>query len=183
MTAIPQPHDTEDKMFWCRHGEQKELEFVKFCRIELPLLRARINPAKLAGDQYAPDLLVADKLADLKRQDTPFFNASRYSVSPQYAVTFNRKDYERYREHYRGLTVYFFIDWDAATAFGVTVQPMRVVGRIAFDRLAGWIEAGKLREHFYERRQERTDGNAKSSFVFDCRRLELLYWRTNGEAA
>lgn len=183
MTAILPRHDTEDKAYWCRHGERQELEFVKFCRLQLPMLRVRINPAKEAGDQYAPDLLVADELADLKRQDTPFFSASRYGISPQYAVTFNRKDYERYRARYANLTVYFWIYWDAATAYDVTVHPMQAVGRVAFDRLAKWIEADKLREHVYERRQDRTDGNAKSSFVFDYRRLELLYVRTNGAAA
>ncbi|MDO4705225.1 MAG: hypothetical protein Q4A98_03305 [Comamonadaceae bacterium] len=72
-------------------------------------MEARINPAKNM-DKTAPDLIIDGAISDLKTQNTPFFTASRYGLDPRFAVTFNRKDYERYKRIYPSIVIYFWID-------------------------------------------------------------------------
>jgi hypothetical protein len=98
------PHGTEDKQWWLRHGERLEADFVELCVTHLAL-DVCLNPAKLV-DPTAPDLLVDGKIADLKTQNTPFFTASRYGLDPRFTITFNWKDYERYRKLYPDIIIF-----------------------------------------------------------------------------
>ena len=92
-------HNTEDKQWWVIEWAKREVLFVEKVCPELGLL-AGINPEK-SSNRYAPDLVVSGLIADLKCQQTPFFKArDLYGLDPQFAVTFNRKDYLRYKEQY-----------------------------------------------------------------------------------
>lgn len=96
----------QDKPYWVEVASEKERDFVQ--RV-LPALgfKANLNPAK-EQDPYSPDLVVEGHLADLKCQRTPFFQAEeRFGIDPRYAVTFNRKHYERYCDRYPSLDIYF----------------------------------------------------------------------------
>jgi hypothetical protein len=160
--------NTENKAAWVVYGRSLEFLFVEKAR-QLKL-DAAINPEKTTNP-YVPDLIVNGRLADLKSQRTPFFTASMYGVSPSSAVTFNLKDFERYRAHYPELDIYFWIDWrQTREVFGGTefyVPRRKGVWRAAFRQIENCIEWGIARLHEYERRKEDVNGNAKASYVLD----------------
>jgi hypothetical protein len=166
------PHDTEDKGWWLRHGEKLEVQFVELCKVKLGL-DAHINPDK-KNDPMVPDLIVGGVLADLKTQNTPFFTASRYGVDPRFAVTFNRKDYERYKKLYPSIVLYFWLNWTQTEWKGTRVDYYGGIFRLSFPELALVIERGAP-EHTYQRREGDTAGNAKSSFVLDVHIFEPLF--------
>lgn len=165
-------HDTEDRNWWYLHGINLEESFVRICTQRLSI-RAMINPAK-RHDKYAPDLCVDNTLADLKTQNTPFFTARKYGLDPQYTFTFNRKDYERYKANYPHIDIYVWIDWRQVEGFGAKVNYLGGFFRLPFADVARLIEAG-AKEHFYLRRQDPNDRNAKSSFLLDIRDFEALF--------
>ena len=166
------PHDTEDKGWWYIHGEALEERFVALCRDRLNLA-AIINPAKTL-DKTAPDLFVDGLLGDLKTQNTPFFTASRYGMDPRFTVTFNRKDYERYKELYPNIMIYFWLDWTQTTWRDSRVAYLGGVFRLHFAGVSALIESGAP-EHAYINRQKPGDRNAKSSFLLDIRKFEKLF--------
>lgn len=165
-------HDTEDRSFWYVHGEQLEKQFVEFCNANTEL-QAQINPTKLV-DKTVPDLLMNGYLADLKSQNTPFFTADRYGIPAQYAVTFNRKDYERYSRLYPEIEIYFWIEWQQLEYRERKVKYMRGIYYAPFSYLKQLIEAGAP-EHSYQRREREERSNALSSFVLDVRKLHAVY--------
>lgn len=165
-------HDTEDRGWWHLHGQELEKRFVGLCKTKLNL-DIRINPEK-SHDVYAPDLLVNGAIADLKTQNTPFFTASQYGIEPRYAVTFNRKDYERYKTLYPEIVIYFWLDWMQTSSKWGSVEYFGGVFCLPFKELAELIARGAP-EHFYIRRQYPGDQNAKSSFVLDVRNFQSLF--------
>jgi hypothetical protein len=167
----------EDKSFWVEAGAEKELVFVSEV---LPRLgfSGSLNPAK-ALDRYAPDLIVEGRLADLKCQRTPFFKARElHNVDAQFAVTFNDKDFERYRDRYPSLDIFFWVVWQTCekTIGGqlYRVEPMAGVWRASFPALRRRIEEDRVGAHAYLNRLFDNVGNAKRSYVFDLRRFEFL---------
>jgi hypothetical protein len=136
--------DTEDKLAWCADGVERENDFV--ARVAPALkLDAKINPEK-ETNIYAPDLVVNGVVSDLKSQTTPFYTARRMfrnvkrpqGIDPQYAVSFNRKDYLRYKEHYPNLDVYFWVEWMALEGFGTKVRPLVGIYRVSGIRSSFW---------------------------------------------
>lgn len=166
------PHDTEDRGWWYIHGEKLEESFVTLCRERLGM-DARINPAK-ERDKTAPDLIVQGTVADLKTQNTPFFTAGRYRLDPRFAVTFNRKDYERYKRLYPDIVIYFWLDWTQTTWRDSSVAYLGGIYRLPFSEVAALIEA-PAPEHSYINRQSPNDRNAKSSFLLDIRKFERIF--------
>lgn len=166
------PHDTEDKNWWYMHGEKLEEQFITLCQERLKI-DAEINPEK-AIDNTAPDLIVEGIIADLKTQNTPFFTAGRYKIDPRYAVTFNRKDYERYKTKYPDIVIYFWLDWMQTKWRNCEVNYLGGIYRIPFKKLAEIIEKGAP-EHIYMHRQAPGDRNAKSSFLLDVRKFEKIF--------
>lgn len=165
-------HDTEDKGWWCQHGVRLELAFVDICQSRLGLAAA-INPAK-ESDPYAPDLVVDGRLADLKVQNTPFFVSDRYGMDPRRSVTFNRKDYERYKSLYPGIDIYFWVDWmQTESKFG-RVDYLAGIYRLPFAGIARLVERGAP-EHGYIHRRDDTQGNAKSSFLLNLGDFQTLF--------
>ena len=166
------PHHTEDKGWWYLHGERLEETFVQLCQTKLRIA-AQINPEK-AHDKTAPDLVVEGSLADLKTQNTPFFMAGRYGIDPRFAVTFNRKDYQRYKTLYPEIVIYFWLDWKQTQWKNSQVEYLGGIFRLPFRDVVALIEKGAP-EHTYMHRRGPEDTNAKSSFLFDIRRFEELF--------
>ncbi len=160
-------HDLQEKGVWCKAGASKEDVFVEQYGEALSLI---INPQK-AYDPYAPDLLNTSNqlLADLKTQNTPFFQArSRFGYDPQYTVVFNGKDKQRYQEKYPSIEIYFAVDWQAVKFVGRTsieVQPMVGIWYIPFSVLVEKLAQAPF--HSYQQRKSDQQGNAKGSYVLN----------------
>ena len=158
--------DLQDKGAWCVDGASKEQTFV----LNYPSLGLMINPEK-ETNAYAPDLLIKENggLADLKTQNTPFFKAGQYGINPQYAVTFNEKDFIRYTELYRGIEVYFWVDWQTikfvSSNIEINVLPMIGIWRLSFENMIEAVKKAPL--HTYMQRINDQNGNAKGSYVLD----------------
>ena len=162
-------HDLQDKGMWCQSGATKEEVFVKKYGAQLNLI---INPEKQTNP-YVPDLLNISNntLADLKTQNTPFFQArSRFGLDPQYVVVFNQKDQLRYQKLYPDIEIYFAIDWQVIKFEGyrtINVKPMLGIYFIPFGKLNALCQKAPL--HSYTQRENDQKGNAKGSYVLDVR--------------
>lgn len=171
-------HDVQDKKWWVKQGEKKEIEFVERIAPSLGLI-SRINPQK-RSNPYAPDLVVNNHLADLKYREIPFFTSyNKYGIPPQYAVTFNRKDYTNYYFNYPDVVIYFWVDWRTTThKLGKSfyaVRPMTGVWRGDFGKLVELVQSKMARLHYYANRQNDMLGNARSSYVLDLRDMDELF--------
>jgi hypothetical protein len=105
------------------------------------LLDAAINPEKKTNPMV-PDLVVNGRIADLKTQNTPFFTSQRYSINPRFAVTFNRKDYERYSAMYPEIDIYFWLDWTQTEWNGKKVEYLGGIFRLPFAEIAKKVKNG-----------------------------------------
>ena len=172
----------QDKAWWYNHGETEEFKFVNSIAPAMGL-DAIINPAK-ENEPWQPDLIVNKSLADLKRQTTPFFTAGRYSLSPQHTVTFNAKDIVRYIDLYADLVIYFWVSWPDEERFSVHVNKMTGVWSSNIKQLATIMEESSTPWHQYANRGKGDPNrNAKSSFLIDLRRLDMLYYNGFGQTA
>ena len=168
--------NTEDKLSWCEYGEEKEGSFVQTRLSEIGLVGSA-NPNK-KKDKYTHDLFVSFQ-SDLKTVRTPLFKAKElYGIDPQFAVTFNHKDAERYKKLYPKIIVIFDILWEQCSkeinGRTYTVNPMHItVAGFLHDIRRAVIESGSKRID-YAKRVDDTQGNAKSSWVFDARFLQLI---------
>ena len=168
--------NTEDKVAWCGAAEVQERAFAVGRLFTLGLSGA-INTAK-RHDPFTHDLFV-NFPADLKSVRTPLFKARElYGIDPQFAVTFNLKDGERYASQYPNIVVVFDVDWkETSKEIGGTVfsvDPMHVTYAGFLDDIRSAITADGGKRIDYSRRVDDTAGNAKSSWVFDIRRLHKL---------
>jgi len=153
---------------WFEIGRASEQVFVDKYGRELGL---SINPEKVVN-KFTVDLLnlKTQGFGDLKTQHTPFFEAlDKYSINPQYAVTFNKKDYLRYIKFYPDIEVYFWVDW-IVTKFeknnkAIEVNPMNGVWKIDLDGIRRLVEAAPL--HYYLQRVHDTIGNNKGSYILE----------------
>ena len=170
--------NTEDRDKWYSWGEDFEKDFIE---VIVPLIGTDIrkNPEKETCS-WAIDLVdyTHKRYADLKVQATPFFSAGsskhkycgrRYN--PTYTVTFNKKDYEKYKQEYPQCDIYFWVNWkqlEYSFPNGITVRvkPLRGVWRAAFPVMCSLIEQNKVSLHAYQHRVD-DDHNAKESFLFD----------------
>jgi len=169
-------HNTEDKLWWTIQGAKQEEIFVEDICPRLGL-QAIINPAKQLSP-YVPDMIVEGKLSDLKCQETPFFKAGElFQLDPQFAVTFNKKDYQQYADKYPNIMIYYWVNWQyvACEIRGkiYLVRPMSSVWRVPFSQFCNILKGMPI--HNYKRRVSNGWGNAKESYVFDVRQLECLH--------
>ena len=162
-------HDLQDKGPWCQTGASIEQVFVSRYGATLDV---SINPQK-STNIYAPDLIEhgnLNALADLKTQNTPFFQATqRFELDPQMAVVFNKKDADRYSAQYPNIAIFFWVEW-VATRFvsgpqTIQVQPMSGVWKIPFQQLIALLHTAPL--HSYAQRMNDNKGNARSSYVLN----------------
>lgn len=175
-------HDTEDKVWWFKHGEMLEKAFVDEICPKIGL-SACINPYKSANPT-APDLIVNCELADLKVQTIPFFTAFKYNkkvngkyipFNPCYTVTFNKKDYDYYISAYPDINIYFWVDWQETVYTShsgrkIEVDKLSGVWMSSFAELAWLINRYSFPLHEYYRRQGQV-GNARDSYLIDIRYL------------
>jgi len=176
-------HNTEDKKYWCeKYGVEHETIFCDLMTnvLKLPTI---INPEKTTN-RYAPDLLVNDHLADLKFVGTPFYTSARISnINPQYCVTFDHKDYIRYKTLYPDIYVFFWVKYPDSTGHYseevVNIKAMNHVFFVPFSRLQSYIENEGVKYHEYNRRKDDTDGNARGAYLFDVRSFRCLYQGTD----
>jgi hypothetical protein len=153
--------DVEDKDQWCERSLSFEQHFVK---VIAPMigLDAEINPEK-TSNPYAPDLLVEGRVADLKFRSTPFFTAEH----PQWAVTLNCNDVDRYLKEWPDIRLFFWVYWEACEAYGTQVGELGGVWEAHLGDVAG------CRRHVYQRRVG-DQRNARDSFILDLRDLREL---------
>jgi hypothetical protein len=157
---IQQPSDNQDKIAWCAYGEALEKEFLTLSwSAGIGVFR---NPAK-ERDKYAHDMFGVFPV-DLKTITKPFETVGTYGFNPDYAVTINNKDLDRYEKTAPTLIVFFDIRFPKYQAIHMA----------QLGRLLKLKEAGKARQHFYQDRVEDTSGNAKSSWIYDCRWFPIL---------
>lgn len=169
---MDKPLDTENKIAWCFYGRKKEDVFVDDICPYLGI-KAIINPEKKTN-VYAPDLIVDGIVSDLKYQGLPFFTAGiKWGKDPQYAVSFNCKDYERYTQKYPDINIYFWINWERTQFSELSVRPMWGVWEIPFPVLSYIIDRNPV-VHAYERRTNDSQGNAKSSYILDVRECHCI---------
>jgi len=153
------PHP-EDKSAWVKLGGNAETFFVQ--RMFSEGLSVMKNPAKIENP-YTHDLLITLP-ADLKTIRTPFRTASRYGFDPDYAITINDKDVKRYLDKYPHIVL--VLDIQYPNYQGIHIAPIERI------RIAIKTERAKL--HEYINRVGDSMGNAKSSWVFDCRWFQKL---------
>lgn len=170
------PTDTEDKIAWCRDAEGDEKAFA-VGRLFTLGLGGYINVAK-RSDPFTHDLFI-NFPADLKSVRTPLFKSRElYGIDPQYAVTFNVKDAQRYAKLYPNIVVVFDVNW-SVTSMEIggreySVEPMHATYAGFLEDIRAAVVAAGSKTHSYQRRVDDTKGNAKASYVFDVRRLHKL---------
>ncbi|UYV50703.1 cold-shock protein [Priestia megaterium] len=175
-------HNTEDKSYWYKDGEEKEREFIDEIT---PLIDRKliIHPEKKYNKSYI-DLLNTEtgELADLKSQREPFFtiNSRDNRYDPRFTVTFNRKDYESYLEKYPKAVIYFWVRWESLKFRDISVEPLEGVWEIPFSEIKNLVESDQLYLHPYKNRKDDVL-NARDSYALDLRVFNsyLLWKRDN----
>lgn len=179
--------NTEDKLAYCiKASEEQEPAFVEFINsLNNDLIKIKINPDK-EHDPYTHDLIINNKIpGDLKTQDTPFFKANiLYNIDPQWAITYNHKDYIRYKEKYTNkrqeIILFFDVRRKVQTMFDYTIKPMRSIFYAKASEIESLIENGMVPLHEYKNRVNDTSGNAKNSYVIDVRLFTMIYFSGKG---
>ena len=161
VTPLILMHDTEDKGAWCKHGEVKEKLFVS--RLFDTGASVLLNPAK-STDPYTHDLFLMLQ-CDVKNCTTPFRTAfEKFGIQPSDAVTLNVKDVERYKEKYPNICIIFDVNHEFYTGTHM----------VLLKSLLLRIATGKVPIHRYERRINDELGNAKDSYVLNCKMMPKL---------
>lgn len=162
--------NTEDRTKWYSLGENKEFEFVSKIVPSLDV-QLIINPEK-ANDPTVIDLwdVTNNRPADLKVQTTPFSSSDRYiykgsKYNPQFTVTFNKKDYEKYKTTYPNCDIYFWVKWEQLSYNDKSVFPMDGVWRASIGKMIEYIETGEVSLHEYIFRKN-DNHNARESYLF-----------------
>lgn len=163
--------DNEDKAWWIEHGLALEHIFVEQVCPKIGL-NARMNPDK-ERDPMVHDLIINNRIADLKTQNTPFYTASQYKkadgtrYNPSRTVTFNYKDMIRYKHLYPHILIAFWVNWPDSEKYGIEVNAINGVWLADLDRLEELMEEGRMRIHNYQNRVDDVVGNAKVSYLID----------------
>lgn len=181
-------HNTEDKKYWLKFGEQKEKEF---CTLMTTIqgMSVKIHPMK-SIKPTVPDLIARGRLADLKVQQVPFFKSHIFGVNIKYACTFNVKDYLRYKTLYPNIVIYFWLDRPNETKTiggrNYTSKRYSAIYEIPFSTIDYWVTNNMVKLHSYGRRKDTSGGfgllegviddknNAKGSYVLDLSRVEPM---------
>jgi hypothetical protein len=171
--------DLNNKQAWCEeYGEKIERSFCVDRLYDIGLT-GFINLEK-KKNIYAHDMFTVFQ-SDLKTVRTPFFKAwEKFEIDPQYAVTINMKDMQRYKELYPNIVVVFDVLWDEKICKkfieGVEyeVKPMHQTYAGFIQDIRSAVVACGNKKVEYQGRVNDTGGNAKASYVFDVRKLQQL---------
>lgn len=162
MGVFEKPKDTEDKQAWCDYGAELETAFVEKLHQKVNGVVIGMNPDK-KQDKYVFDL-VCKFQCDLKTCETPFRTSYRYGFDPQYAITINKKDIDRYTKLYPNIILVLDIRYPNYTA----------IKTVSVQTLTRYVKEGKAKPHEYLKRVNDTKGNAKSCYIFDSRWFDDL---------
>ncbi len=158
--TMEKPADLQDKAAWCQFGDEQELSFLAGTwASNISVFR---NPAKLT-DPYAHDMYAVFP-ADLKSIRTPFNTADRYGIDPRFAITLNDKDVQRYSKKVPSMMVLLDVRFPWHQAIHVA----------QIGHLHAATRNGRAKLHRYQQRVDDTQGNAKASWVYDCRWFPTL---------
>lgn len=153
--------DLQDKDFWCEAAELDEDNFIKID--DFHLIDLLPNRDK-STDKFTYDIRLSFP-ADLKTiRSAWIFSQRMFGISPRYAVSLNRKDVERYNELYPNIIIVMDIEFPDYKRVHWT--DLTRVNRLISRKIA--------KEHHYKERTDDVQGNAKSSYVFDCRWFPVL---------
>jgi len=173
---------TEDKSAYCQLASDiQEPEFVTFLNtLPFTSYKAKINPNK-KNNPYTHDLIVNRFKSDLKTQDTPFFLANKlYNIDPQWAITYNHKDYINYKKNYTNKNIEMLLFFDLKRKdeinYGIQTYPMRAVFITKAAVIEKMIENNEIPLHEYKNRKDDLNGNAKNSYVIDVRKFQMIYY-------
>ena len=149
--------DIEDKGSWCEYGEKLESVFLD---AGYPVT---LNPEK-AENKFTHDFLI-HLPCDLKSIMSQWkYSESMFGIPPEYAISINEKDLQRYRDLYPNLIMILDVAWS-----GVYLLPVFYAINLAKE--------GKAKRHEYKNRKNDQQGNAKASWIFDTRHLEQISGR------
>ena len=146
------PIDANNKSSWFTMGELYEELFCIVCNQNG--INAIVNPNK-KEDVKLPDLFVEGQLSDLKTQATPFFLSGKYGVKPEKSITFNSKDYRRYKKKYPDINVYWWRGWSKCERFNTKVKTVKGVWWLPFSDLDKLVQDAP--EHQYKGRHNGND--------------------------
>ena len=171
--------DLNNKQAWCEeYGEKIERSFCVDRLYDIGLT-GFINLEK-KKNIYAHDMFTVFQ-SDLKTVRTPFFKAwEKFEIDPQYAVTINMKDMQRYKELYPNIVVVFDVLWDEnickkfIEGVEYEVKPMHQTYAGFIQDIRSAVVACGNKKVEYQGRVNDTGGNAKASYVFDVRKLQQL---------
>lgn len=154
--------DLQNRAAWYQHGVRREDVFIEKYGAAFG---ARINPAKKTNPTL-PDLLHQEHLADLKCQNTPFFQAGKLGIDPTYAVTFNLKDaysYGRWGKAYADLVIFYWVDWGAvrmvSNGKAYSARPLSGVWKVDFSTLDQMRMSSPI--HWYNQRNRQPESHAE----------------------
>lgn len=169
------PPSPQNKDAWLEIGTDFETEFVENIAPTLGL-DAQINPEK-EEDVSSIDLVVDGRLTDLKRQTTPFFTAQqKFGIDPQYTVTFNTNDYERYKKKLKkhgSIDILFWVSWTEEQRFNIQVDQMDGIWKVSMAEIILMVEQENAESHEYINRSKGSR-NATESYGLDLRRMTQL---------
>lgn len=169
MKENSQPDDVNDKKSWIDYGDQCEFDFVKM--MNKAGFVAEINPEKTMN-VYAPDLIVNGRVAELKTRRSPFFmSQKKYGIDPNYAVTINTRDVDRYASENPGMMIFFWTTYNKETRYGVEIAGIDGVWAIRMDKLYRLTRDAPV--HKYVSR-DGSGGNKTESYVVDLNDMEQL---------
>lgn len=164
--------DPQDKDAWIAEGSEDEKQFVTDVAPEIGL-GARLNPEK-EEDPCVIDLIVDGVYTDLKHVTTPFFTAEKnLNIDPQYAITFNKIDYRRYKdklEEKGRVDVLFWVQWNEQSEYGTSLDAVDGVWRISMQKIIDLVESGTVSSHRYKHRHA-SSRNATESYGLDLREM------------
>jgi len=162
------PTDANNKMSWYTMGELYE---EMFCIVARQYAwNAIINPEK-KKDPKLPDIIFEGQLSDLKTQATPFFLSEKYGVKPENCITFNSKDYRRYKKKYPDINIYYWRGWEKCERFNRKVKKVRGVWWLPFTEVDKLVQ--KAPEHTYRTRHNGNDYD-QSCYVLNSKDFTQL---------
>lgn len=167
--------DVQDKQTWCQIGEYYEEKFVEMMRGWFPHIKIEINPEKIKN-KYAPDLIINDKITDLKTQFAPFFKSYLYGCDPQFTFSFDKKDFVRYKEKYPEIYIMvWFQHRELKKKIYGKWYSVKYHGGIycaSFEKICRLIESSPLHSHM--NRTTDNKGNAKENYLLDIQDFSLI---------
>lgn len=164
-------YGNEINAWWVLHGETPEKDFLAICNEKLKI-DAGLNLPR-PDNSFCPALLIDGRAAELKTQVTPFFTAKRYGLDPRWIFTFDREDYERYRNHCPDVDIYFWLDWQLLKWNNTDLEYLAGIYRLPFRKIIELIT--DVPEHIFRVGKKPKAKKPKSFFLLDIRQLELLF--------